>query len=153
MMRGMEVVLVALLVLAAAAIAWLLAGRRAAALAPPVTAAAPAPVVVEVPQALVQQAVAAAVAQANERAAAEVVDDEDSRPPAIGEVDDVRPDRLQHLEPAHSGHLEVGDHEIENFLLHLRDRFIPVRGHGHGISGALEHDAQHIAQALLIIDD
>ena len=71
MMRGMEVVLVALLVLAAAAIAWLLAGRRAAAVAPPVTAAAPAPVVVEVPQALVQQAVAAAVAQANERASRE----------------------------------------------------------------------------------
>ena len=71
MMRGMEVVLVALLVLAAAAIAWLLAGRRAAAVAPPVTAAAPAPVVVEVPQALVQQAVAAAVSQANERASRE----------------------------------------------------------------------------------
>jgi len=55
----MEVLLVALLVAAAAVIAWLLVGRRAA----PVVAA---PVVVEVPQHLVQQAVAAAVAQATE---------------------------------------------------------------------------------------
>ena len=64
----MEVVLVALLVAllvgAAAAIAWLLANRRVA----PLSAAQQAqPVVMEVPQHVVQQAVAAAVAQANER--------------------------------------------------------------------------------------
>ena len=69
MMRGMEVVLVALLLVAVAATAWLLAGRRAAAGAPLVPVATPA--VGEVPQALVQQAVAAAVAHANERASRE----------------------------------------------------------------------------------
>ncbi|MDO8392184.1 MAG: DNA recombination protein RmuC [Actinomycetota bacterium] len=61
----MEVVLVALLVVAAAAIAWLLATRRSVAAAPSVAAVA------EVPQQLVQQAVAAAVALANEHASRE----------------------------------------------------------------------------------
>lgn len=69
MMRGMEVVLVALLVVAAATIAWLLATRRAAVAVPPV--AAPAPVVAQVPHEVVAQAVALAVADANERAARE----------------------------------------------------------------------------------
>jgi DNA recombination protein RmuC len=64
----MEVVLVALLVVAAAAIAWLLATRRAVPVAP---VAAPAPVVAEVPQHVIEQAVVAAVAQANDRAARE----------------------------------------------------------------------------------
>jgi DNA recombination protein RmuC len=60
----MEVVLVALLIGAAAAIAWLLATRR-------VAAPAVAPTVMEVPQHMLEHAVAAAVSQANERASRE----------------------------------------------------------------------------------
>jgi len=65
MMSGMEVVLVALLIVAVAAIAWLLATRRSVAVAPPV--APVAPVVAEVPQAVLDQALAALFAQVNER--------------------------------------------------------------------------------------
>ena len=71
MMGRMEVVLVALLVVAAAAIAWLLATRRAVPVAPAVPVVPPAPVIAQVPQEVVDRAVAAAVAQANDRAAAE----------------------------------------------------------------------------------
>lgn len=71
MMGSMEVVLVALLVVAAAAIAWLLATRRAVPVAPPAPVVPPAPVIAQVPQEVVDRAVAAAVAQANDRAAAE----------------------------------------------------------------------------------
>lgn len=71
MMGGMEVVLVALLVVAAAAIAWLLATRRAVPVAPPAAVVPPAPVIAQVPQEVVDRAVAAAVAQANDRAASE----------------------------------------------------------------------------------
>jgi DNA recombination protein RmuC len=72
MMGRMEVVLVALLVVAAAAIAWLVATRRPVVVAAPVAPVVPpAPVIAQVPPEVVEQAVAAAVAQANDRAARE----------------------------------------------------------------------------------
>ena len=66
---------------------------------------------------------------------------------------DIHPQAPQHFQAVHAVHLEVGDHQIENLFLDLRNRLFTVRRHGHGVSRPLQHDAQHIPQALLIIDD
>jgi len=64
----------------------------------------------------------------------------------------VRERLLEQLDAVHPGHLQVGDHEVDGFLLQARKRLGAAVGAGHGVPLFLQEHAQEAAHALLVVD-
>jgi hypothetical protein len=61
--------------------------------------------------------------------------------------------RLQNLESTDPGHFQVRDDEVEDLFVDLCDGIITIGGLGHAIARTLEHNAQHLTHASLIVND
>ena len=60
---------------------------------------------------------------------------------------------LQHIHAAHVGHPDVREQQIDTLALQHLDRRAAVLGHEHVVAVAPQHDAKHVAQRRLIVDD
>ncbi len=63
------------------------------------------------------------------------------------------PDFGQKLAARQAGHPEIGEHEIDAFARQLRQCVHRAARLKHGIAEPFQHPAQHIQEALLVIDD
>src|ERR1700733_1373868 len=65
----------------------------------------------------------------------------------------VGPDGFGKLEPVHVGHLDVGQHHVEDLARAQRGKaLLRVRRHPHPVARGLEHRRQHVAEERAIID-
>ncbi len=62
-------------------------------------------------------------------------------------------DGFQNLHTVTLRHSQIGDDQIKDFFIEKLNGFFTVLGSGHHVPSAFEHDAQDIAQTLLVIND
>ena len=64
-----------------------------------------------------------------------------------------RLDLFGHLEPAHSGHADVGIDEVVFFLVQLAQRLFAVFGGDDGVTFAGQNPVEALADGGIVVDD